>query len=774
MDRLDRLLEPGHILGGTLVNAMLQDRLRLAELAPGTQLGAYRIMRELGRGGMGIVYLATRTDGAYRAEVAIKWLPIGAMAADAVEQFRRERQTLADLRHPHIARLLDGGGSEDGHLWFAMEYVDGPSIDRHVAQAQLGWRERVQMLLPVVDAVQSAHGRLCIHRDIKPDNVLVDKDGRAILVDFGIAALLGATDACTAFTEDYASPEQRRGSKPAVGDDIWQLGRLLHVVLQATAPGRTAPPCPADLAAIIHQATAQDPTQRYPSASALAADMRRLLSCRPVSARRPTPWHRLRLLIQAHPLGSLASLAFCLAFAATIAGFMLRLSHQRDVAEKARRSAEAVNAFIENDLLPGNDPLQGGIDLSLGDMAERALERSELRLHDSPDVAAQVQTNLGRTLASLGRPRSAERAFSLAIAHHTALYGPLDARTLRVRLLREQQRYAHSDLSNGDARLLALRRDVLVGPGRASDLLLEVDAALGHAAFIRDDFLTCIARYDALLPKLAHSDPILHSDVLVNLSMCESRHGDSAQALAHARTAHSLASAAFGGQHPYALESLIAEETALMSMGRYGEATTVVHSLVDSFRQRYGRDHPVTLFAEHDLGYSQICAGKPELAISWLEMASTGRARILGSSHPWSVHSESVLGMALIQTHRLAEAATALTRARKALGGKAADTPFVHMTLLENEADLALAQGQPALALERYTAAIALAGTLYPESHPRLAILHIGLGLALIDSGQTGSGRSTLATALRRLDPHPSCRQYQVNAARRAIGRTMH
>lgn len=768
MDRFERLLEPGRILGGPLVNAMLQEHLALGEPTPGTQLGAYRIQHELGRGGMGIVYLATRTDGAYHQDVAIKWLPIGAMAADAVEQFRRERQTLADLRHPHIARLLDGGSSEDGHLWFAMEYVNGSPIDTHVANANLDWRTRVQLLLPVIEAVQSAHARLCIHRDIKPDNVLIDKEGRAVLIDFGIAALLGAEDARAAFTEDFASPEQRRGAPPDISADIWQLGRLLQSVLHAAAPGQSVPHYPADLAAIISHATAEAPEQRYPTASALAVDLRRMLRYRPVSARRPTPWHRLHLLSQAHPLGTWASVAFGLAFAATIVGFVLRLSHQRDVAEQARHTSEMVNAFIEDDLLPGNDPLQAGADLSLGDMAERALAQSEYRLGNNPDVASRVQMNLGKTLANLGRSGSAVQAFDLAIKHFTALYGPHDARTLRARLLREQQLYDREHLVGADARLLALRKDVVAGLGPRSDLLLEVDNAFGHAAFIRDDFQACIARHDALLPKLSRSDPTLHSDALVNLSMCEARHGNNDNALEHANSAYAVASSAFGTRHPYTLESLIAVETALTSLGRYDEAVVTLQSLVSRFEQRYGRQHPVTLFAEHDLGFSQICAGKPGQAIPWLERASTGRAITFGPHHPWYANSESVLGMALIREHRLPEAEAALSRAKQALNGREHDTPFVHATLLENEADLAMAQGKPALALTRYTHAITVARTIYPEDHARLAVLRIGQGLALIDAGSSAQGHALLETALHQLGQHPTCRRYQTDAARRA------
>lgn len=772
VERFDRLLEPGRLLGGALVDAMLRERLALDEPKLGAQLGAYRIERELGRGGMGIVYLAKRTDGAYQQDVAIKWLPVGGAAVAATEQFRRERQILAHLRHPHIARLLDGGSSADGHLWFAMEHVNGLPIDTHVAQVRLSWRERVRLLLPVVEAVQYAHARLHIHRDIKPDNVLVDSEGRAVLVDFGIAALLGESNACTAFTERFSSPEQCKGAAPDIRSDIWQLGRLLQVVLEAGTSSPVSPHYPQDLRAIIQQATHTQPEQRYATAAALAVDLQRLLNYQPVAARPPTFWHRLRLFTQAYPLGTALSVVAGLVFIATIAGFMLRLSHQRDLAVQAQETAEAINAFIENDLLPGNDPLQAGSDdLGVAEMAERALLRADTRLHDTPEVAARIQMSLGRTLASLGRFRSAERAFGKAITHYTRLHGALDTRTLRARLLLEQQLLDRQQLTSGEVRLQALRRNILASPAVDDGLLFEIDSQLGHAAFLRDDFTTCVMRYRALLPKMAAVDPVLQSDAYMNLSMCETRLGEHQQALAHASTSYALVSKALGSHHQFAFESQLALETALVGAGRYSEAANVLRPMVSAFEKRYGPDHSVTLLARHDLGFVLTCAGKASEGVTWLQQASAGRANVFGPHHPWYALSESVLGMALIQSGQLPQAEMAIQRARVAMGKRSQDTPYVRVALLENEADLALAQGKPALAMERFAAALAFAETLYPASHQRITILRLGKALAMLDAGQKVEGDELLRASLQQLGNKPDCRQYQVDEARRRLGR---
>ena len=171
-----------------------------------------------------------------------------------------------------------------------MEHVAGIPIDQHVGNAGLDWRQCVQLLLPVIDAVQFAHAHLLVHRDIKPDNVLVDTDGRAMLVDFGVAALLSEVDARTAFTEGFASPEQRVGAPPDIRADVWQLGRLLQAIVNVTNHRQANATIPEDLHAIIAHATHATPDKRYPTAAALQTDLKRLLAHRPVSVRRPGLW----------------------------------------------------------------------------------------------------------------------------------------------------------------------------------------------------------------------------------------------------------------------------------------------------------------------------------------------------------------------------------------------------------------------------------------------------------------------------------------------------
>lgn len=770
MDTFERLLEPGRLLSGALASGLLRDRLGVAELSPGQLLGAFRIERELGRGGMGIVYLATRADGAYEQQVAIKWLPVSRPDAGHAERFRRERQLHAQLCHPHIPRLLDGGRDDDGHLWFALEHIEGVAVDRHAAAAGLDWPARVRLLLPVIEAVQFAHGRLLLHRDIKPDNVLVDRDGRPKLIDFGVASLLADADAPAACTPGFASPEQLSGAPTDITSDIWQLGQLLRHVLAATLPGRAAPAYPRDLAAVIARASATLPARRYPSAAALHDDLQRLLHYHPVSARPPRLPHRLYLLLRAHPFGTVGSVLAAFAFAVTVTGFMLRLAHERDIARHAQRVAESVNTFLNQDFLPDADPLQGeSSNISVAELAERALDKVEPRLHGLPEVAGQVETSLGRTLANLGRFKSAGRAFSRAGEHFAAVYGPRDERVLRNRLTREQIAIDRQSLETAGPRLQALRNEVLGNLGADAPLLGEVDVQLARAAFLQDDFASCESRYSALLPRLARADPVLRAEAQAGLSLCESRLGHWSQALAHARSARTLDERALGSDHPATLDAQIAVESALIGLGEYDQAVTVLRELVARLDRRYGPLHPATLTASHDLGLAITCNGDPGQGAQWLRRAAAGRAHTLGTQHPWYAMTESVLGMALIQSHHLDEAAAALVRARHGLGAQAAATPYIQVTLQENEADLALARGHAAQAIRGFDRAIATATTVYPNGRHRLAMLRLGRSLAVVADADSTAARAELARALRAVEDRPDCRNDQIALARQVL-----
>ncbi len=231
----------------------------------GRRIGVYKIVEEIGHGGMGEVYRASRVDGQYDKQVAIKLVRVGLDSPFLVERFRHERQILASLDHPNIARLHDGGTTEDGVPYLVMELIEGIPIDQYCEQHNLGTTGRLQLFTQVCAAVQYAHQRLVIHRDIKPSNILVTEEGIPKLLDFGIAKIIdpagGAeTTMVRPMTPEYASPEQIRGEPITTATDVYSLGVVLYRLLTGKSPYPTNTRTPHELAQLICQAEPARPS----------------------------------------------------------------------------------------------------------------------------------------------------------------------------------------------------------------------------------------------------------------------------------------------------------------------------------------------------------------------------------------------------------------------------------------------------------------------------------------------------------------------------------
>lgn len=405
--------------------------------ASGARVGAWRLLDELGAGGMGTVFRAERSDGAYERTVAIKFLR-GIPTRDGAERMRRERQILADLDHPNIAGLLDGGTTAEGQPYLVMDHVDGLEITEYARHIAIP--DRLRLIQQVARTLHFAHRHLIVHRDLKPANVLVRADGTPVLLDFGIAKLVDPQDAEADgrtqawFTPGYASPEQRRGEAVSTASDIYSLGQLMAELLsgQYRPPepdGRVASPSARGLSglprrrrreldAIVEEACAPHAADRYQSADALADDIDRYFRHKPLRAAPARPLYLVSKFLRRNRYAVAAGVVFFLA----IAAFTWRLATERDRALRAEVEAQQQSATAQSvvdylvSLFEAASPEQAGNrPIQPAELVDRGRERIEEQLADQPMQQARLLGVLGKIDTELGRAEIAVDSFRKAI-----------------------------------------------------------------------------------------------------------------------------------------------------------------------------------------------------------------------------------------------------------------------------------------------------------------------------------------------------------------------
>ncbi len=430
----------------------------------GARVGAWRLEQLLGIGGMGSVYRAVREDGGFAQAAAVKMLRPDVLPGLGPERLRRERQLLARLSHRNIATILDGGVTDTGQPWFALELIDGEPITAWCRRHALSPPERLALFRQVCGAVESAHGQLVVHRDIKPGNILVTADGTVKLLDFGIAKLLEpepmadgelTIEGASPATPTYASPEQLDGAAISTASDTYSLGVVLHELLTGTVPFRAgpdlashrravaerAPPPPAtlltpehartcglssarmqrwlrgDIATVLAAALHKDPARRYASAGALAADLGAVIEGRPISARRDSAGYRLRRLVGRNRIATAVIVVLVIGVIGAAAIAIDRARRAGIALEaadlEAARSAR-VTTFL-SEVLAAPDPWTGDRDVSVRELLDQASARTATDFGDDPAVEARVRLALGRSYRGLGQMDAARR--ELARAH---------------------------------------------------------------------------------------------------------------------------------------------------------------------------------------------------------------------------------------------------------------------------------------------------------------------------------------------------------------------
>ncbi|MGQ0702540.1 MAG: tetratricopeptide repeat protein [Gemmatimonadales bacterium] len=474
----------------------------------GAVVGRYRLIQEIGRGGMGTVWLAERADGQFEQRVALKLVKRGMDTDEILARFLRERQILARLEHPHIARLLDGGVSSDGRPYFAMEFVAGQPITSYCDEKRLAVKERLRLFASACHAVHYAHQSLVVHRDIKPSNVLVTEAGEVKLLDFGVAKLLGEDSEATTtgaagagpMTPEYTSPEQLRGEPVTTASDVYQLGVLLYELLSGHRPtGRwrrgtpelwhaileLEPPRPSTAARQVEQVTNPDgttsriepervserrrstaqrlwrhlrgdldtialtalrtePHRRYSSAEALAEDIERHLSGFPIRVRDDRLSYRAAKFVRRYRWRVALAALLLGGLLSGFAFYTVRIKQERDAALQEAVKS-AQGAELMGQLFGARSPDAANRgEISAAAILRNAVRRVETELRGQPEVYAASLSALGELYANLGARGPADSLFALALVIQEALPRATNP-DLAATLARRGRRYSSSD-----------------------------------------------------------------------------------------------------------------------------------------------------------------------------------------------------------------------------------------------------------------------------------------------------------------------------------------
>lgn len=414
-------------------------------LRPGDPVGNYRLVRLIGAGGMGRVYLAERADGQFTRQVAVKALRPTLESEEFIRRFHREQRILATLAHPNIAMLLDAGSLPDGNPYLVMEYVEGIPIDRYCRENLATVVEILSMFRRVCAAVSHAHAHRIVHCDLKPENILVTQEGEPKLLDFGVASLLDEEPSAgcaprgrSPVTLGYASPEQLAGERVTTVTDVYALGAVLHRLLTGDSgqaarsvgdPGTWLAPSLAtdrpggarelrgDLDSIVLKALADDPEERYGSVRELAEDLDRFLAGQPVTSRAGGVAYRAKKLV-ARNRGSVAAAVALLGVLAAgawgIATQAQRAADERARTQEVHLRLEAVNRFLE-EMLEAPRPAEFGVDVTVREVLDRASTQLSDAFDEQPEVAATLRTTLGQSYLSLGLLDDAKRELQDAL-----------------------------------------------------------------------------------------------------------------------------------------------------------------------------------------------------------------------------------------------------------------------------------------------------------------------------------------------------------------------
>jgi serine/threonine protein kinase/tetratricopeptide (TPR) repeat protein len=801
---------------GFLTGAVVDPRLLPPPSAEGEILGSYRLISMIGQGGSGSVWKAERCDGRFRGEAAVKLLNGELVAMAGEQRFRREGTILARLRHPGIAHLIDAGVSPSGQPYLVLEHVDGMPIDRYCDERRLGVEARLKLFLDVLDAVAHAHANLIVHRDIKPANVLVSTDGQVKLLDFGIAKLVEpqaewpagrphqsstvSREIGKALTPAYAAPEQLSGGDVTTATDVYALGVLLYILLTGRHPAGDdvqshaelmrailiTAPAPlsgsggsegmsqhaarcgitveklqrrlrGDLDAIVAKALEKDASDRYPSVTALADDLRRHLRHVPISARADTMRYRSLRFLRRHRTGAAAVAALIVLLASLTVIHTTRLATERDRAQREADKAGKMSEILMG-MLTNADPYASrvsGAEPTVRNLLDGSAARVQTELDGEPELQTEMLTTMGRTYRKLGMYERARALLEDALVSGRKAFGDEHVRVAQTLhdlgvVAAETGEYALAGARLEDA--LAMRRRLL-GPMHADiavtlaelgrvyqdqgfnfraeplhrEALTMRQAVLGEKHGETAVSLSDLASVLRLKGDLAAAEALLRQCSIINLktrgeghpntsmtmhdlALISAARGELPASAAVFREVAGLQRRALGQGHPVVAITLNNLAHVLTAMGQYDDAAAALDEAMAQVRASLSRNHQLLGIYTINRGALELARRQPVAAEGFLREGLRIRSlapgvmpsrRRTSPEDDWSVGAtRSLLGASLAAQRRYPEAEALMLEARRDLEALSPPRPNDLKVTLSRLVDLYVAWGKPDRAAE--------------------------------------------------------------------------
>lgn len=773
----------------------------------GERIGSWRLVREIGRGGMARVFLAERADGEFQHTVAVKLIRRGLDTEDFIERFRAERQILSSLRHPNIATLIGGGTTDDGLPYLVLEYVDGQPITDYCDEHRLSVATRLELFEDAARAVQYAHANLVVHRDIKPSNILVTTDGVVKLLDFGIAKLLDPDAAPSnvaltrtghrPLTPEYASPEQVRGDPITTASDVYQLGVLLYRLLtgerpyDVTGPGReledaitgSQPTMPSiaagrlaaeeaarkgatpgrlgrllrgDLDVIVLKALRKVPGRRYGSAVEMAEDVRRHRQGRPILARRESRLYRTRKFLQRNTwFAPVAAALFLLIglYVATLIRHGHELEEERNVARDVKEAF--VSFFTAPEEVDGSGLGEGRRDITVREAILEGADRVRAELADRPAARAELFGAMAEVLNDLDEQEHAHQLASEALAIEERLYGEASPEIEETLWLVGR---LHPDADSARA---FLERRLELGRTLYGENHPRVANSLEHLAMVETDPAVAsqlLEKSVEILRQHRDTDLVTPRSLAFSLGRLAQVYGGLGRhedAVTVSREAYDLMLGYLGEDHSDTALHGVKLAGALGAVGRVEEARRLFEASLATLDEELGPAHATTITSRGN--YALVLVQLEDYAAAEAtqrRLVEANRERF-GDVSPSTAAALQNLAVTAKLRGRYAEADSLLNAAFERYAATHGEVHYLTAFPLLTMAEIRLKTGDYAGAEDAAGRAMEILADALPAGHYATAVAECRVGMALVGQGRVEEGRPLLyhaASILQAVD----------------------